>query len=146
MGLNMWNKIIILMVASALNVAHASEGKFTFLQQDEPSPFVGTLFDPQATARLLANNKFLKEEYDLRLGFELAKQEKSFNLQLEQLQISLDTEKQKCETIISIKDQEIQNLKDLLSKKPTAAAWHGYLGGFLVGSVVTLVVTSAVKK
>lgn len=142
----MWNKIVILMISGFLNTSHASEGKFTFLQEDEPSPFIGTLFDPQATARLLANNKFLKEEYDLRLGFELAKQEKSFGLQLEQLQISLDVERQKCETIISIKDQEIKNLNDLLSKKPTAAVWRGYLGGFLVGSIVTLVVTNAVKK
>ena len=142
----MWNKIAILMTISLLNIANASEGKFTFLQENEPSPFVGTLFDPEATARLLANNKFIKEEYDLRLGFELKKQEKTFNLQIEQLQITLDTERQKCETIISVKDQQIQNLNDLLSKKPTMAAWHGYLGGFLIGSAATLVITNLVKK
>jgi hypothetical protein len=74
--------------------AIASDGKFTFIQQGNQAPFTGTLFDPTATAKMLANRKFLQEEYELKLGFELQKQQKQFDLDLSQIQITLDTERE----------------------------------------------------
>lgn len=142
----MWNKIIVLCICLVCFPSYAGEGKFTFIQETEPAPFVGTLFDPTATARILADSKFIKEEYELRLGFELAKQQKSFDLELEQLQISLDTEKQKYETILAIKEQQIEDLNTLLAKKPGGAALQGYLGGFLVGAATTLLVITLVSQ
>ena len=142
----MWNKILLLTLLTFPSLTQANEGKFSFVQQDEPAPFVGTLFDPEATARILANSKFVREEYELKLGFELSKQEKTFELELQQLQISLDTEKRKCETIISIKDQEIESLKELLTKKPSAAVFQGYASGFLVGAAATLLVVTLTGK
>jgi hypothetical protein len=63
--------------------------KFTFIQQGRQAPFTGTLFDPTATAKIMANRKFLKEEYELKLGFELQKQQKQFDLDIAQLNITL---------------------------------------------------------
>ena len=127
--------------------ASASDGKFTFVQEDEPSPFVGTLFDPEATARIMANHKFLKEEYQLTLGFELEKQEKGFNLKYEQLQITLDTTIKKYDTILAIKDTEIEQLNKIIAKKPgkNALIW-GIAGGFAVGVAATIGITYAVNK
>ncbi len=144
--MNMWSKILPLCGLLLCTPTHASEGKFTFLQESQPSPFTGTLFDPTATARILADSKLIKEEYNLRLGFELAKQEKTFELQLEELQISLESEKQKCETILAIKNQQIDDLNLLLSKKPAKAVLQGYVGGFLVGAATTVVVVYMVRK
>ena len=125
----------------------ASDGKFTFVQEGEPSPFVGTVFDPSATARLLANNKFMKEEYDLRLGFELAKKQKEFDLKYEQLHITLDIEMKKCETLITIKDKEIEQLNKIIAKKPgkNALVW-GIVGGFAAGIATTVGIVYAVNK
>jgi len=127
--------------------ALANDGKFTFVQEDEPSPFIGTLFDPEATARLMANNKFLKEEYDLKLGFELSKQEKEFNLKLDQLQITLDTERERFETIIVLKDTEIEQLNKIIAKKPgsNAVIW-GVIGGFVAGAASTVAIVHSVNK
>ena len=35
--------------------AEASDGKFTFVQKGTQTPFTGTLFDPTATAKIMAN-------------------------------------------------------------------------------------------
>lgn len=133
--------------ATSVNIASAGEGKFTFVQEDEPSPFVGTLFDPEATARLLANNKFLKEEYDLKLGFELSKQERESNLKLDQLQITLDTQKERYETTLELKNTEIEQLNKIIAKKPgsNAMIW-GIVGGFVAGAASTVAIVHAVNK
>lgn len=144
----MLNKIIFLaLFATSVNIASAGEGKFTFVQEDEPSPFVGTLFDPEATARLLANNKFLKEEYDLKLGFELSKQERESNLKLDQLQITLDTQKERYETTLELKNTEIEQLNKIIAKKPgsNAMIW-GIVGGFVAGAASTVAIVHAVNK
>ncbi len=144
--MNMWSKILLVCGLLLCTPAQASEGKFTFLQESQPSPFTGTLFDPTATARILADSKLVKEEYDLRLGFELARQEKTFELQLEELQISLDSEKQKCEGILAIKNQQIEDLNLLLLKKPAKAVLQGYVSGFLVGAATTAAVVYLVRN
>jgi len=137
----------LVLFATSVNTASAGEGKFTFVQEDEPSPFVGTLFDPEATARLLANNKFLKEEYDLKLGFELSKQEREFNLKLDQLQITLDTQKERYETTLELKNTEIEQLNKIIAKKPgsNAMIW-GIIGGFVAGAASTVAIVHAVNK
>ena len=143
----MWNKLLLLLLLGVASFAHASEGKFSFLQENEPAPFTGTLFDPEATARLLSNHKFLKEEYDLKLGFELQKQETEFQLRLDQLQITLDTQKERCETTLAIKNTEIEQLNKIIQKKPgkNALIW-GIVGGFVIGVGTTVGITYAVNS
>lgn len=148
MDLNMLNRIMFLALFAVFEgTATAEEGKFTFVQENEPTPFIGTLFDPEATARLLANNKFLKEEYDLKLGFELSKQEREFNLELEQLQITLDTQKEKYKTTLELKNTEIEQLNKIIAKKPgsNAMVW-GIVGGFVAGAASTVAIVHAVNK
>jgi len=127
--------------------AAASEGKFTFIQQGKQAPFTGTLFDPTATAKIMANGKFLKEEYELKLGFELKKQEKQFDLDLTQLKITLDTEREGFQKTLEVKNKEIEQLNRIIAKKPgTNALLWGVLGGFAVGVATTVGITYAVNK
>jgi len=143
----MWNKILVLLTIGFLNTAAASEGQFSFIQKDAPAPFTGTLFDPDATARLVANHKFLKEEYDLKLGFELQKQESKFKLEIEQLNISLHTQQEYYEATLKTKNTEIEQLNKIIKKKPgTNALIWGIAGGFAVGVAATIGITYAVNK
>jgi len=147
LDLDMWNRLAILFLASSLGAAEASEGNFSFVQKNQLAPFTGTLFDPDATARLLANHKFLKEEYELRLGFELEKQEKKFELDIEQLNISLKTQQEYYDSIIVTKNTEIEQLNKIIKKKPgTNALLWGIAGGFAVGVAATIGITYAVNK
>ena len=127
--------------------ATAADGQFTFLQQGREAPFTGTLFDPLATAKIMANRKFLKEEYDLKLGFELQKQQKQFDLDLAQLNITLDTERESFQKTLEVKNKEIEQLNRIIAKKPgTNALLWGVIGGFAVGVATTVGITYAVNK
>ena len=127
--------------------AKAAEDKFTFIQQGNSAPFTGTLFSPSATAKMLARNQFLKEEYDLRLGFELQKQKKQFDLDLEQLNITLEIERQGFTKTLEVKNKEIDQLNKIIAKKPgTNALIWGIIGGFAVGVATTVGITYAVNK
>jgi hypothetical protein len=127
--------------------ANSFAGVFTFIQQGKEAPFTGTLFDPTATAKILANHKFLKEEYELKLGFELQKQEKQFDLDLTQLKITLDTEREGFQKTLEVKNKEIEQLNRIIAKKPgTNALLWGVIGGFAVGVATTVGITYAVNK
>lgn len=143
----MWNKFFVIFFLFFAGQAHASDGKFTFVQEEQPAPFTGTLFDPEATARLLANHKFLKEEYELKLGFELDKQRAQYDLRIDQLEITIDTERERFETTLNLKNTEIEQLNKIIAKKPgkNALLW-GIIGGFVVGVGTTVGITYAVNK
>ena len=143
----MLNKFIFLSLMSMFfTVAHAQDGKFTFVQGDEPTPFTGTLFDPPATARILAHNKFLKEQCALVVAFELNAQEWAFNLEIDQLEITLDTERKRYEATLNLKNTEIGKLNQIIAKKPgsNALVW-GIVGGFVVGAASTVAIVQAVN-
>tara|TARA_R100001015_G_C4601404_1_gene156352 strand:- start:270 stop:704 length:435 start_codon:yes stop_codon:yes gene_type:complete len=144
----MLNRIYLLVfVMICCTNAEASEGKFTFIQKDSQAPFTGTLFDPAATAKIMANRKFLKEEYELKLGFELQKQQKQFDLDLSQLNITLDTEREGFQKTLEVKNKEIEQLNRIIAKKPgTNALLWGIVGGFVVGIGTTVGITYAVNK
>ena len=144
----MLNKFVILsLVTVFLNTAHADGGKFTFAQEGAPAPFTGTLFDPEATAKMLAQSKFLRDEYNLKLAYELSAQEWVYKLELDQMQITLDTEKSKYESTLNLKDKEIEQLNKVISKKPgsSAVAW-GIVGGLIAGVGTTAVIAKAATK
>jgi len=145
--LNMWNKALILFFLAFSSQSFASGGKFTFVQEGEPAPFTGTIFDPEATARLLANSKFLKEEYSLKLGFELDKQQAQYELKIDQLSITIDTERERYETTLNLKNTEIEQLNKIIAKKPgrNALIW-GIVGGFVVGVGATVGLSYAVNQ
>ena len=145
--MNMWSKITLLFLFGFLSSAEAADGKFTFIQEGEPAPFTGTLFDPEATARLLANHKFLKEEYNLKLGFELQKQEAQCQLKIDQLNITIDTERERFDSTLNLKNTEIEQLNKIIAKKPgkNALIW-GVVGGFAIGVAATIGITYAVNK
>ena len=148
LGLVMLSRVFLLFFALLVcSDAGASDGKFTFIQQGNQAPFTGTLFDPAATAKMLANRKFLQEEYELKLGFELQKQQKQFDLDLSQIRITLDTEREGFQKTLEVKNKEIEQLNRIIKKKPgTNALVWGIVGGFVVGVATTVGITYAVNK
>ena len=116
-------------------------------QEGNKAPFTGTLFDPTATAKIMADHKFLKKEYELKLGFELQKQQKQFDLDLSQIKITLDTEREGFQKTIEVKNKEIEQLNKIIEKKPgsNALVW-GIVGGFVAGVATTVGITYAVNQ
>ena len=144
----MLNRFVILsLVLGFSNIAHAGGGKFTFTQEGAPAPFTGTLLDPEATAKILAQSKFLRDEYNLKLAYELSAQEWVYKLELDQMQITLDTEKSRYESTLILKDTEIEQLNKIIAKKPgqKSVTW-GIVGGFAAGVASTVAIVQAANK
>ena len=145
----MLSRVLLLFLFAVLCCSDslASEGRFTFIQEGNKAPFTGTLFDPPATAKIMADHKFLKKEYELKLGFELQKQQKQFDLDLSQIRITLSTEREGFQKTLEVKNKEIEQLNRIIKKKPgTNALLWGIIGGFAVGVGTTVGITYAVNK
>tara|TARA_B100000287_G_scaffold144515_1_gene136384 strand:+ start:72 stop:470 length:399 start_codon:yes stop_codon:yes gene_type:complete len=95
------------------NAAIAEDvGKFTFLGLNQCAPFEGVLFDPPATARILAQAQTATDNCDARLTYELGKQAADHELDLQNLTI-------RHESLIAEYDMRVASLEreaDALAK------------------------------
>ena len=104
---SMWNNFISVFVASLLVClpvtvkAQDSEsptpllpdltGKVTSLNQGQQAPYSGVLLDPEATAKILAERKFLGLQCDLKLDLDIKKLTAEHELELGLLQTKFDS-------------------------------------------------------
>ena len=79
-------------------------GRFTFLGQNECAQFEGVLFDPTATAHILAESRTTRSNCELALKYELNKQKAEYELDLQNLTI-------RHESLIAEYDMRVQSLE-----------------------------------
>jgi len=101
------------------SAAIAEDGRFTFLGLNQCAPFEGILFDPIATANVLAEVQTAKEECQIRLTYELDKQATEYELQLENLRIRNEALTQEYTTSIQSLERENAALSIALKKHST---------------------------
>jgi len=131
--LSMWSSILLL-----TSVALAEGPKFSVLAEEEPAPFEGVLFDPEATAILMSDKEFWQRECDLEIEFQLDKQGTKFHLDLQNAQIRYDALKEETDLLIEKKDLEIEALTETLKKQSPRNNWLWFAGGTATGVVVTV--------
>ena len=100
------------------SVSHAETststiGKFALVEKGEAAPFKGTLFDPVATAKIIADKKYAKKECDLLIKQQNdllnAKCIRDTNI----LKYELEIEKKKNKLIYDAQKEEIETLREL---------------------------------
>jgi len=131
--LSMWSSILLL-----TSVALAEGPKFSVLAEEEPAPFEGVLFDPEATAILMSDKEFWQRECDLEIEFQLDKQGTKFHLDLQNAQIRYDALKEETDLLIEKKDLEIEALTETLKKQSPRNNGLWFAGGKATGVVVTV--------
>ena len=57
--------LLFFVSVSLAETTTSTSGKFTLLEKGDTAPFKGTLFDPVATAKIIADKKYAKKECDL---------------------------------------------------------------------------------
>jgi len=143
----MWNNFIktFLMLFLFTNGAYAADGQFTFVQEGNEVPFTGTLFDPEATAKILSDYEFLKEDYELEMAYRLAVQKEEYDFQLDQLNITIRFQKEHYEASLAIYDAQVEELRKIIAKKPSKVA-TGFIvaGGFVIGVLTSVAIVYAV--
>jgi len=113
--------------------ASADEGKFTFLGQQQCAPFEGVLFDPPALATILARQSTANLACQARIEYELSVEAAGYDLEIQELQISLDALREESTLMITQKDLEIQQLQESILRQSSDNRLWWYVGGIATG-------------
>tara|TARA_R110000824_G_scaffold113687_4_gene263593 strand:+ start:4376 stop:4846 length:471 start_codon:yes stop_codon:yes gene_type:complete len=115
------------------------------IQKGQLAPFSGVLLNALAAAQIFSEKNYSDEECKLKIDFEVKKEFTRMNLLLESTRASMDSMEKKYDSIISIKDTEIERLSKLASGQRDYSQWWA-TGGIVVGIVLTLTVVYGVKE
>ena len=113
--------------------------KITNLKKNQEAPFEGVLLNPWAMSEIVARLELDQKRYELKLDFALRKKDAEYRLEIDNLQLSLDSAKIKYEELIEIKDQEIRKLKEIaIPQSDYSSLW--FAGGVVGGILLTVLV------
>jgi hypothetical protein len=138
--------MIFVLIALQPTLLFAQTPTVTDLDQGQPAPYSGVLFNPQAAAQLLAQQKYADAECELKIDLEVDKLEAQMDLINESLKASIRATENKYESIIQIKNDEIDRLTDLAVDSSADYTHWWTAGGFIVGALVSLSIFYAAVK
>ena len=125
------------------NFAHANDtGRFSTLSKNEPAPFEGVLFDPYATAKILAQAEMFRSECDLEIEFMIDKQATEFQLERQELNLRLDSLTSEYTLLITQKDLEIEQLQKTIKTQSPKNNWLWAAAGVVVGGLTVYAITN----
>ena len=128
--------LVLLQPLSAL----AQSPIVTDLEKGQTAPYSGVLFNPEAAAQLLAQQKYADAECELKIDLELDKLGAQMDLISESLKVSLRATENKYDSIIKIKNDEIDRLTDIAVDSDADYTHWWTAGGFVVGALVSLAI------
>ena len=128
------------------SMALAEGPKFSILAEQEPAPFEGVLFDPQATAVIMSEKEMWQRACDLEIEFQLDQQGTKFHLDLQNAQIRYDSLKEESDLLIEKKDLEIEALEETLKKQSPSNNWLWFAGGTATGVAATVAIINVATK
>ena len=108
------------------------------IEQGEPAPFSGTLLTDAAAASLLSKIRTCGERAESELQFEIERNKALCDMNQSLLQIQLDSQKQRYESIIQSQDEQL----DYLLKSNTRS-WLSGEAVFIIGVVSGVLITTA---
>ena len=123
--------ISILFLSSTTLAQTTPEGQATALEKGDKAPFAGTLLDPAAVAKILADKKFAEEECKLNTNKEKDLLNAKCKRDTDYLKAELEIEKKKHNLIVSAQKEEIEILRGL-AKGSNNTLWAAI--GFLLGA------------
>ena len=112
--------------------------KVTDVQKGQAAPFTGTLLNPPAAAQIIAEKENAKAECKLQYEYIKQREKTKCDLLLGNANTSLTAANKKYETILKIKDDEIQRLQDIALETPADHSIWWYAGGIVTGILVSI--------
>ena len=111
----------------------------TTIQEGEVAPFTGTLFSTTAAAKLVVDLEFNQEACDLEITRRLRLSGAEYQLQIDTLNVSLESLQLRTTSQLQIRDEHIEFLE--LELRPTPwwkSSEFGFVMGILTGVGVTI--------
>lgn len=120
-------------------------GNFSILDELEPAPFPGVIFDADATASILTISDYYRQSCQISTLRALNLQSAEYNLELERLDIRLDLLQREYDNTVIQKDLEITTLQDALKKNSKRNPWLWGTIGAVVGASLTVAIVETVR-
>ncbi len=134
--------LVLFLILSFTSVTLASPGKYAQLKEGDTLPWDGWCFDGDAMARIVADKELADQKCELYTMQELEQQQAKFDLQIGQLQASMEYEVQTRNTTIEALKKENLKFEQALIHETKfgwiAPATFGVLAGALTFFLVTL--------
>ena len=135
--------IFLLNVLIFPSMAYGEE-RVTALDEGEAAPYAGTLFNTEAAARLIVEMNFGEEACQLRMQEALASQSAGYDLQITNLNLSLESLQTRHDQSILLRDQQIDFLDEQLKRK-TFPRETSFVLGVLTGFGSTVLSAYAIS-
>ncbi len=129
---------IVMATAPTIVLAEEAEqeGQLTTINKGEEAPYSGILLDSIAAEKINIDKKYSLLKYDLELDLEIKKLKAQYDLQLGTLQAQHDSLEDKHISLLKIKNDEIDRLRDIVKDNPNDHN-HWWLAGGVVAGIVT---------
>ncbi len=140
--LKLWTTIIttISITLFSLNVCADELPKMTDLSKNQKAPFTGTLFNISAVAQIIAETENARQQCSLQKNYIEGKEKAKCDLAVNNFQANLTALEQKHNSILEIKNEEIDRLDRIAIEKPNRNNHWWFAGGMVVGIVTSVVI------
>lgn len=129
--------LVILPVKAA---AGELEGTVTSLSLGDPAPYSGVLLDSVAASKMIIDKKYLRSEIELQLRKEFQQELANKRLAFDLLKVEYDSLKKVHEQTILLRDQQVDNLNNLLKEEMSDDYTEWWvIGGVALGIVLSVV-------
>jgi hypothetical protein len=115
----------------------AADEEVATIRVGEPAPFTGTLFNTEATARMLAELQLSEESCAIQINRAVEFKEAELILQIDQIQASLEAQNLRYDQTLQIKNDHIDFLDKQVTRNRISPAWT-FIGGVILGSAIAI--------
>jgi len=126
-----------------IGVAMADNGKFTYVELEQPCPFKGTLLDDEAMSHLLTLPDYEQEKCDIQKRKELDLLQTECDLIQDQLQSEIDFHKSEVDRVTKEKNEVIKTLEDEITVLGKDNRVLIFSSGVVVGVTITYLFVKA---
>ena len=136
------NKIIaIILLVSFPTIIFANDlPKIKPMNKGETAPFSGVLFNSSAVAQSIAEKEYNAEQCRLRIDHLEQKEKARCDLLVATAKVEIDFLKKKYDSILKIKDEEVNRFQKLALERPNKNSHWWFAGGMVTGIVTSVVI------
>jgi len=140
--LKLLNKIIaiILLMTFPAFVFADEVPKIKPMNQGETAPFPGVLFNSSAVAQSIAEKEYNAEQCRLRTAHIEQKEKIRCDLLVSTVKVEVDFLQQKYNSILKIKDEEVNRLQKFALERPNKNSHWWFAGGIVAGIVTSIAI------
>ena len=140
--MKLWNKIITIILLVTFPVISFADDvpKIKPMNKGEVAPFAGVLFNSSAVAQTIAEKEYNAQQCRLRIQHLEQKEKAKCDLIISTTKVEIDFLQKKYDSIMKIKDEEINRLQKFALERPNKNSHWWFAGGVFAGIVTSVVI------